>query len=903
MRLVDDRPSLPGEPPRSKPNQPLSAATHRLYDRWGRYGDSASEFYTTFRYSLLPGLGPEPGVTRRDPTAVVHAAGRFHAWYTRRAGGDRDAGNQARTGHTQRRDVAAYDWDLAEIWHATSADGITWREQGRAVARGPRDAFDGRSVFTPGILVWRGRYYLYYQAVAHPYGTRTRNVVGMAWADAPEGPWHRHGEPVLTPGMPGEWRGDEEDNAVTRYGAWDSHKVHDPQPLVRDGKVWLYYKGQPMGWGTGGDGGIGWGVATADRPEGPFVKSPLNPVTNSGHETLLFPYRGGVTAICNHDGPEKDTVQYAPDGLNFKVKAHVVLPPPAGAPYAPDLFADNRDGRGITWGLAHLAREELKHGNSYLVRFDCNLSRDVERPGFRRSNHRFPESVYFSPDLLFSGATAPEARPAHTVRPGHRGSDAGAGAKPGRCEPDHAGTGPEPPAAPVTADAHRSGPAAVPAAAAAAAGAAGAAEVAGGTDRSPRRTPRPAVGHDPRPDPLPPAAADDPDAAATRGDPVSAATRRVREVYGAAKDQGSEFFSAFKYTPVTGVGKQHGVSRRDPTKVIRVGGTYYVWYTRRQSPAPAGFAGATETVPVWDWDLGELWYATSADGLAWEERGRAVARGPRGAFDDRSVLTPDILVWKGRYYLYYQVLQGPYRERSLYQIGMAHADSPDGPWQRWPEPVLRPGEPAPELAAGSEDPDAVTRFGAWDSHKLHDPFLLVRGGRIWLYYKGVPFGRHYRHDLGCQWGVAIADRPEGPFARSPLNPVTNSGHETLLYPYREGVVAITSLEGPEKNTVQYAADGLNFEVVGKVSAPPVAAGPHVPDAFTDTRDGEGITWGLAHLHHGPHGTLPNSYLVRFECNLSRRVRRPGFFRAWNFRFPAAAYLPATAAGPMSTADC
>lgn len=814
MRLVDDRPPLPGEPPRSKPNQQLSAATHRQYDRWGRYGDSTSEFYTTFRYSLLPGLGPEPGVTRRDPTAVVHAAGRFHVWYTRRAGADRDPGNRPGAGREQRWDVAAYDWDLAEIWHAASADGVTWREQGRAVARGPRDAFDGRSVFTPGILVWRGRYYLYYQAVGHPYGTRTRNVVGVAWADAPEGPWQRHGEPVLTPGTPGEWRGDDDSNAVIRYGAWDSHKVHDPQPLVRAGKVWLYYKGQPMGWGTGGDGGIGWGVATADRPEGPFVKSPLNPVTNSGHETLLFPYREGVAAICNHDGPEKDTVQYAPDGLNFEVQAHVVLPPPAGAPYAPDLFADNRDGRGITWGLAHLAREELKRGSSCLVRFDCNLSRDLERPGFRRSNHRFPESVYFSPDLLFSEANADRA------------------ADP----PDSA---------------------------------------------------RPATAR----------------VAPASGAPVSAATRRLHETYGAAKDQGSEFFSAFKYAPVSGVGKQPGVSRRDPSKVIRVGGTYYVWYTRRRSPPPAGFAGATDTVPVWDWDLGELWYATSADGHAWEERGRAVARGPRGAFDDRSVLTPDILVWKGRYYLYYQVLQGPYRERSLYQVGMAHADSPDGPWQRWPEPVLRPGEPAPELAYGSDDPGAVTRFGAWDSHKLHDPYLLVRGGRIWLYYKGVPFGRHYRHDLGCQWGVAIADRPEGPFERSPLNPVTNSGHETFLYPYREGVAAITSLEGPEKNTVQYAPDGLNFDVVGKVSAPPVAAGPFVPDAFTDTRDGQGITWGLAHLYHGPHGTLPNSYLVRFECNLSRRVRRPGFFRAWNFRFPAVAYLPPAADDPLFTTDC
>ncbi len=833
MRLVDDRPPLPGEPSRSLPrDRPLSAASRRLYEQWGRYGDSANEFYTTFSYTLLPGLGPQEGVTRRDPSAVVRAGGRYHVWYTRRAGGEPDPANRPPAGRGQRWDAAAFDWDLAEIWHAASADGITWQEQGRAVAPGPRGAFDGRSVFTPGILVWRGRYYLYYQAVGHPYVLRTRNVIGLAWAESPAGPWRRHPRPVLVPGAAGEWLGSGDGNAVRRYGAWDSHKVHDPQPLLRAGQVWLYYKGQPMGWGTGGDGGIGWGVATAGRPEGPFCKSPLNPVTNSGHETLLFPYREGVAAICNHDGPEKDTVQYAPDGLNFEVKAHVVLPPPAGAPFAPDLFAGDGEGRGITWGLAHLAREELKRGSSYLIRFDCNLARDRERPGFRGSNHRFPEAVYFSPDLVFSGAPAPEGE-------GAAGSDAPAPEGAGSDAPAEAGQG-------------------VPG--------------------------RPLPGA-PRDGAPPPAARAAPPA------PLSAAARRVRQVYGAAKDQASEFFSAFKYAPVTGIGKQPGVSRRDPSKVIRVGDTWYVWYTRRRSAPPAGFEGAGDTVPVWDWDLGEVWYATSSDGFHWQERGRAVARGPRGAFDDRSVLTPDILVFGGRYYLYYQVLQAPYRQRSLYQLGMAWAAAPDGPWRRWPEPVLRVGRPAPELLPGSDDPDALARFGAWDSHKLHDPYVLVRGGRIWLYYKGVPFGRHYRHDLGCQWGVAFAERPQGPFLRSPLNPVTNSGHETFLYPYREGVAAVTSLEGPEKNTVQYARDGLNFEVVGKVSAPPVAAGPYVPDAFTDTADGEGITWGLAHLHHGARGTLPNSYLVRFECNLSRRARRRGFFRAWNFRFPAAAYLP------------
>ena len=103
-----------------------------------------------------------------------------------------------------------------------------------------------------------------------------------------------------------------------------------------------------------------------------------------------------------------------------------------------------------------------------------------------------------------------------------------------------------------------------------------------------------------------------------------------------------------------------------------------------------------------------------------------------------------------------------------------------------------------------------------------------------------------------------------------------------------GIVAVTSVEGPEKNTVQYAPDGLNFEVVGKVTVPPVAAGPHVPDAFADSGDGRGVTWGLSHIQHANEGRLANGYLVRFDCNLSRDVQRAGFYRAWNYRFPESA---------------
>ena len=800
------RPRLPGEPPIEKPSdRSLSAATIRLYDKWGLYQDATNEFFTSFAYSEVSGIGKEPGITRRDPTTVIKIGDMYYVWYTRRQTiYDKDYQNRPPF-RQQSWDIPVFDWDLAEIWYATSKDGFHWQEQGVAVRPGPRGSYDERSVFTPDVLVANGKFYLYYQAVDYPYRIQTRNSIGMSWADSPNGPWTRSKEPVLRPGEAGEWLADDDTRNVERYGAWDSHKVHDPFILVREGKFWLYYKGQPMGWGTEYCRGIGWGVTIADLPEGPFVKSPLNPVTNSGHETCLFPYKGGVLAICGHDGPEKDTIQFAPDGLNFEVMAHVVLPPCAAGPFAPDSYNNSSDGQGITWGLAHIATEETKGQNSYIIRFDCNLSRKAERPGFKKTNLRFSESTYFSPDLLYEGDGPQWNNP-----------------------PD--GHVPEKPS-----------------------------------------KERPSI-------------------------PISAASQRVYETYGVYKDQQSDFFSAFKYHQITGLGRDPEVSRRDPSKVIQVGDTYYVWYTRRPTkPAYQGIAGATTTIPATDWDLAEIWYATSKDGIHWQERRVAVKRGTEGSFDDRSVFTPDILVHEGKFYLYYQVVQAPYCRRSLHQVGMSWAESPDGPWHRWPEVIL-PALDDAVLVGDEDDPDRLARFGSWDSQKIHDPFVLKREGKIWIYYKGVGYGRHFRHDLGCKWGVAIADRPEGPFNRSPLNPITNSGHETFLYPFKEGIVAITSLEGPEKNTVQYAPDGLNFYIIGKISAPPIAAGPFIPDAFTDNQAGTGITWGLAHiflgtseLHGGKNGN-DFSYLVRFECDLNWKDKRDGFYRPWNFRFPEDAYL-------------
>ena len=320
---------------------------------------------------------------------------------------------------------------------------------------------------------------------------------------------------------------------------------------------------------------------------------------------------------------------------------------------------------------------------------------------------------------------------------------------------------------------------------------------------------------------------------------VSAATKRA-----ANYTKGCEWFCEFRFSPVNGLGYAEGVNRRDPSSVIRVGDLYYVWYTKSVEPHFGFGAGDPET-KVWPWDKSEVWYATSPDGVNWTEQGMAVGRGRKGSFDDRSVFTPDVLAHDGRYYLVYQTVQAPYLRRTKNTIGMATANSPEGPWKKAPHPILKASDTGEWL--GEEDNRFLVKSkGDFDSHKVHDPSLFYYKGQYWLYYKGERMGEEmFFGGRETKWGVAIADRSEGPYIRSELSPVTNSGHETLLWRYKGGIAALLTTDGPEKNTIQYAPDGLNFEIMAVIKNPPKAGGPFRPDD-PGKSPLDGLRWGLCH---------------------------------------------------------
>ncbi|CAB9493679.1 glycoside hydrolase family 117 protein [Alteromonas macleodii] len=340
-------------------SQQLSLATKRAIERG--YDKKGPEWMIEFDvYPLKGDFAYQEGVIRRDPSSIVKVNGIFHCWYTK------GEGETVGFGSSNLEDKV-FPWDLTEVWHATSEDGETWKEQGVAISRGEPGSYDDRAVFTPEIFVENDNYYLVYQSVKTPYTNRQYEEIAIAHATSPYGPWQKSPEPIVSPAKDGEWKG-EEDNRfhVESKGSFDSHKVHDPCLLSFRGKYYLYYKGETMGESMNmGGREIKHGVAIAESPLGPYTKSELNPISNSGHEVVVWNYNGGIASLLTTDGPEKNTIQFANDGLNFDIMAHI-----KGAPEAIGLYREEIEkskAPGLSWGLCH------KYDASWNWNFICRF--------------------------------------------------------------------------------------------------------------------------------------------------------------------------------------------------------------------------------------------------------------------------------------------------------------------------------------------------------------------------------------------------------------------------------------------------------------------------------------------------------------------------------------------------
>ena len=335
------------------------------------------EWFGTFSNQDLKGdVGYEKGVIRRDPTMVIQVAGLYYTWYSKSVGKTYGFG----TGDPNKK---VFPWDKTEIWYATSKDGWDWKEQGVAVTYGPQGEYDDRSVFTPEILAHNGKYYLVYQCIQYPYVNRSFNTVGMSISDNPNGPWKRLKSPILEAAKDGEWLGEEDSRfAVKSQGSFDSQKVHDPTLLYYRNKFYLYYKGERMGErNTAGGREIRWGVAIADNIEGPYVKSEYNPITHSGHEICVWKYKDGIALVSSADGPERQTIQYSEDGINFEIMSYINWVPSAMG-LVTTLDNDKHPTEALSWGLHHLSKnypgQPWWAGDQYLSRFSFSRNRNTK---------------------------------------------------------------------------------------------------------------------------------------------------------------------------------------------------------------------------------------------------------------------------------------------------------------------------------------------------------------------------------------------------------------------------------------------------------------------------------------------------------------------------------------------
>lgn len=133
---------------------------------------------------------------------------------------------------------------------------------------------------------------------------------------------------------------------------------------------------------------------------------------------------------------------------------------------------------------------------------------------------------------------------------------------------------------------------------------------------------------------------------------------------------------------------------------------------------------------------------------------------PRGAgyWDGTTCHNPHIQKVDGRYCLFY--MGNSNSKTDTKRIGLAIADSLDGPWERPDAPLIDVGE-------------AET----WDDHCTTNPaYVRHPNGQHWLYYKSWNSAEFYNSTHPSirgnrKYGLAIAESVEGPYLKYEGNPV------------------------------------------------------------------------------------------------------------------------------------
>lgn len=331
----------------------------------------------------------------------------------------------------------------------------------------------------------------------------------------------------------------------------------------------------------------------------------------------------------------------------------------------------------------------------------------------------------------------------------------------------------------------------------------------------------------------------------------------------------------FSYQEAKGIGYEEGITRRDPSDIIKVGDTFYVYYTKvihkdvpeeMQRMKGSGYVGT-------------LWYATSKDeGRTWTEMGQTLGLGKPGTFDSFATFTPNIVKFDSKYYLYYTGVKPTSPDKFFFEansttdhaaIGIAVSESPDGPFVRISDEAVLKRRPQ------SKDKNVPSPF---DSFRVDDAALMVRDYDgdgdldVWLYYKGRNIDHVRDGPARTQTGLAIADTPESEHVRANNGePILSRNHEIMIWPHREGVATYRS----QTKTFEYAPDGIDFMAKSLMEPAlakpkPAAPGCFRPDLTEPVDFGTGISWGIAIRDQNAirDKGKRTPYLVRYELDLA-----------------------------------
>ncbi len=113
--------------------------------------------------------------------------------------------------------------------------------------------------------------------------------------------------------------------------------------------------------------------------------------------------------------------------------------------------------------------------------------------------------------------------------------------------------------------------------------------------------------------------------------------------------------------------------------------------------------------------------------------------------------------------------------------------------------------------------------------------------------------------------------------------VVGTGYGREKIPFADSVESEISCHAKGAFTGAVETKKGLFEIAAIAQYIPNAAGPYIPDAFTNTKDGRGITWGISHLRQSNDWSKNHLVLTRFDCDLSLDGDDPQMKRPHNLQ--------------------